>query len=155
MLFVCLGNIVRSPLAEGLFNSYSAMEGLSDVLIADSAGTSGWHVGEQPDRRMLRVASENNIFYSHRSRQITLADLDLFDLIVAMDRENFAAIFAMAKNDEQRQKVHLLMEWGTASGRTMNVPDPYYGNKDGFIEVFHMIERSVRALLDQLKNDHS
>jgi protein-tyrosine phosphatase len=150
LLFVCLGNIVRSPLAEALFAAETQKLGLDSRFSADSAGVSGWHVGESPDPRMLRVAAAHGVHYSHRSRQVSGRDLEHFDLVVAMDRENYADLHSLAFNQEQLDKIHMLREWDPMGGPLLSVPDPYYGGIDGFEEVYATIERSVQGLAQAL-----
>jgi len=152
VLFVCLGNIVRSPLAEGLFHHYVSTLEISAVLTADSAGTSAWHVGERPDQRMAKVAAQHGIHYDHRARQINFHDLDKYDLLIAMDEDNLREIRAMVTKDEQNRKMHLLREWDDNATKNLNVPDPYYDNKEGFLEVFYLVDRSVRELVKSLGN---
>jgi protein-tyrosine phosphatase len=150
LLFVCLGNIVRSPLAEALFIQETQKMGLDGRFSADSAGVSGWHVGEAPDPRMVRVAAAHGLLYDHRSRQVSARDLENFDLVIAMDRENYGDLRSLAANQEQIDKIHMLREWDPMGGPLLSVPDPYYGGIDGFEEVFATIERSVQGLAQAL-----
>jgi protein-tyrosine phosphatase len=153
--FVCLGNIVRSPLAEGLFVQQAIQAGLAEQFVVDSAGTSDWHVGDAPDARMRRVAARRGLIYDHRSRQFRRQDLDTFDLILAMDRDNRDDLLDLARTSDQRAKIHLLREFDPDGGANASVPDPYYGGLDDFDEVYLTIERSVRGLLAALKNGRS
>jgi protein-tyrosine phosphatase len=150
LLFVCLGNIVRSPLAEALFIQETQKMGLGSRFSADSAGVSGWHVGEAPDPRMVRVAAARGLLYDHRSRQVSARDLENFDLVIAMDRENYGDLRSLAANQEQIYKIHMLREWDPMGGPLLSVPDPYYGGIDGFEEVFATIVRSVQGLVQAL-----
>jgi protein-tyrosine phosphatase len=150
ILFVCLGNIVRSPLAQALFEYYLTRQGHEHRFTADSAGTSTWHAGEYPDRRMLQVAAGNGIKYSHRARQVTTQDLDKFDMLVAMDRDNFEDLKSMAKTPKQQGKIYMLRRWDPQGGDGLSVPDPFYGGTEGFEEVYQVIDRSVQELLKEL-----
>lgn len=155
ILFICLGNIVRSPLAEALFIRYASEENLDGLFTVDSAGTSRGHVGEMPDDRMLRVASLHGLSYTHQARQIKPTDLDDFDLLITMDRDNYSDVLALAKNSGQQRKVHMLREWDPHGGEFSSVPDPYYGGKEGFNEVYQVIDRSVQNLVGKLKDAYS
>ena len=151
ILFVCLGNIIRSPLAARLFERAAQEAGVDDKYEVDSAGTGDWHKGETPDERMLRTAARRGFKYTHRARQLKPADLDDFDLIVPMDLENKADIEALARKPSQRAKVHLLREFDAQADGAMGVPDPWYGGPSGFEDVYDIVERSVRSLLDSLE----
>lgn len=149
--FVCLGNIVRSPLAENLFLYFAEKAGVAEKHIVDSAGTGAWHIGEPPDLRMRRVAARHGLDYEGRARQFKPTDFDRFDLIVAMDMENRADLVRLARSPEHREKIHLMREFDTFGGPRVSVPDPYYEGIDGFEEVFQIIERSCRGLLTTLE----
>jgi len=151
--FVCLGNIVRSPLAEHLFMHKAREKGLAGLVQADSAGTSAWHVGEAPDARMRQVAARHGIVYDGRAHQFKPSDFDRYDLVVAMDTENRNHLLKIARSQEDQQKIHTLREFDPAGGPKAPVPDPYYGGIDGFEEVYQVIERSVKGLLDSLDLD--
>lgn len=148
--FVCMGNIVRSPLAEFLFMEHVREAGLEEKYAAGSAGTISYHTGEAPDPRMVRVAASRGKTYTHRARQFLLPDLDQYDLIMAMDRDNRSDLIGMTRSEQQRQKIHLLREFDPAGGK--DVPDPYYDGQESFIEVYEMIDRSTRALLEALES---
>lgn len=149
--FVCLGNIVRSPLAENMFRHLSGQVGLSHKYVVDSAGTSGWHVGEQPDRRMRRVAAGHGFNYDGRARQFKQSDFDDFDLVIAMDSSNRSDLQRMARDDAQAAKIHLMREFDPEGSPSAPVPDPYYGGIDGFEDVFQIVRRSCQGLLDALE----
>ena len=151
LCFVCLGNIVRSPLAENLFLHLAEQQGVAHKYQADSAGTSSWHIGESPDTRMRRVAARHGLSYSGRARQFQESDLDRFDLVLAMDRNNYAELLRQARSDQQRKKIRLLREFDPLGGPRAEVPDPYYGGLDGFEETYQVVERSCRGLLDALE----
>jgi len=150
--FVCLGNIVRSPLAENLFLHLAEQAELDHKFDADSAGTSAWHVGEQPDRRMRRVAADHGFKYAGRARQFKQGDFDEFDLIIAMDSDNRSNLSKLARSEDERDKIHLMREFDPQSNPTAPVPDPYYGGIDGFEDVFQIVRRSCQGLLDALES---
>ncbi len=149
--FVCLVNIVRSPLAENLFIHLADQTGVAGSYEVDSAGTSAWHIGEPPDSRMRREAARHGLRYDGRSRQFQHRDLDRYDLILAMDKENHDDLSNMARTPEQGAKIHLLRDYDPRGGANLSVPDPYYAGRDAFEEVYVIIERSVRGLLQQLE----
>lgn len=151
LCFVCLGNIVRSPLAENLFLHLAEQEDVAAKYEADSAGTGAWHVGESPDSRMRRVASRHGLVYDGHARQFTSSDLDSFDLILAMDRDNWAHLMSLARSSEHTAKIRLLRDFDPQGDQYASVPDPYYGGMDGFEKVYGIVERSVRGLLDALE----
>ena len=149
LLFVCLGNICRSPAAEGVFLHLLAREGLEDQFVVDSAGTGSWHVGKPADRRMLAAADKRGIVLPSRARQIEAADLGRFDRILTMDNDNLAAVQALAPGTEQA-----LIEPITRHCRqfgSLEVPDPYYGGEDGFEQVLDLLEDACGGLLDRLR----
>lgn len=152
ILFVCLGNIVRSPLAENMFRQLAEEAGVAERYQVDSAGTGSWHVGEAPDSRMVRVAAQRGLNYSGRARQLERRDLDQFDLLIAMDRDNRAMLYSLARKTGHQDKIHLLREFDPKGKPDSEVPDPYYGGQEGFNKVFDIIERSCRSLLEQLEN---
>ena len=151
--FVCLGNIVRSPLAENLFIYQAEKIGVAEEYQVDSAGLSAWHLGESPDSRMRRVAARHGIRYDGSARQFLRDDFDRFDLIIAMDSENYRELSMMARTPEQQEKIHLLREFDPLGGVDRSVPDPYYEGQLAFEEVFFIVERSVRGLLLNLEGD--
>ncbi|MEA3350724.1 MAG: low molecular weight protein-tyrosine-phosphatase [Chloroflexota bacterium] len=149
--FVCLGNIVRSPLAENMFRHLAEQAELEHKYQIDSAGTSSYHVGERPDRRMRRVAAQHGFEYDGYSRQFTRRDFAKFDLIVAMDTSNRASLRKLATGIDDRAKIHLMREFDPRGDPNSPVPDPYYGGIDGFENVYSIVERSCRGLLDALE----
>ncbi|MCA9736925.1 MAG: low molecular weight protein-tyrosine-phosphatase [Gemmatimonadota bacterium] len=152
VLFVCLGNICRSPLAEGVFRHLVAERGLAEEFDIDSAGTGGWHVGEPADPRSQQVAEAHGIELTCRARRLDADDLERFEWILAMDRENLGAIRRLAAEaDAAGARLHLLREFDPEAGTDLEVPDPYYGGEDGFETVYAMVHRACVGLLDELQ----
>lgn len=151
ILFVCLGNICRSPMAEGAFNHLLQGKGLEMKYLCDSAGTSAFHIGEQPDRRMRETALRHGISLNHAAQQLTKEDLNDFDYVVAMDEANKKDIERLMFSG-QRAKVLMLREFDEQKD-SLNVPDPYYGGADGFEEVYDICTRSCEAFLDYLEEN--
>ncbi|MDV6332377.1 low molecular weight protein-tyrosine-phosphatase [Asticcacaulis sp. 201] len=148
ILFVCLGNICRSPLAEGVFRAQVETAGATDRFSIDSAGCGGWHAGEQPDTRAIQTAARHGIDISaQRARQIQIDDFDRFDLILGLDRDNVRHLTAM-RPDTARAKVALYLD--EALGLSKNVPDPYYGGLSDFETVYALCEKASAGLLKQL-----
>jgi protein-tyrosine phosphatase len=152
ILFVCLGNIVRSPLAENMFRHLAEQEGLGDKYEVDSAGTSAYHVGESPDPRMRRVAAGRGFEYTGRARQVSRSDLEDFDLVIPMDSSNRDALLELTRNQGQEDKLYLMRQFDPQGGPEAPVPDPYYGGIDGFENVFNIVQRSCQGLLDALES---
>ena len=151
ILFVCMGNICRSPLAEGIFNHLAAQAGHAHEFEVDSCGTGGWHVGELPDPRSRAVAQKHGLTLHHRARQFQRSDFNNFDLIIAMDRESKSDLLSFSGlKPEQAAKVKLLLEWEPQADGDLDVPDPYYGGLEGFEHVYQMIERSAQKLLESI-----
>ncbi|MEA2283438.1 MAG: low molecular weight protein-tyrosine phosphatase [Solirubrobacteraceae bacterium] len=153
ILFVCMGNICRSPTAEGVMRRLLREAGLDDAVEIDSAGTGGWHAGEPPDARAAEAAGRRGIVLEGAARQVTAADFEAFDLLVAMDRENLRELLALAPDEEAAEKVRLLREFDPASADAgdLDVPDPYYGGERGFERVLDLVEAACRGLLDELR----
>jgi protein-tyrosine phosphatase len=145
VLFVCLGNICRSPTAEGVMRRLVRDEGLEGRIEIDSAGTGGWHVGAPPDARATEAAARRGIELSGSARRVEPRDFDRFDLIVAMDAENRRDLLALAPDDAARAKVRMLRPGD------LDVPDPYYGGEDGFEEVLDLVEEAARELLAEIR----
>jgi protein-tyrosine phosphatase len=154
VLFVCLGNICRSPTAEGVMRALLTRERVDGVEV-DSAGTGAWHVGEPPDARATAAARGRGIELSGAARQVTRADFDRFDLLLAMDGENLRALRRLAPDGDASGRVRLLREYdATAYARgELDVPDPYYGGAHGFDAVLDMVETACAGLLAQLRRD--
>ena len=151
ILFVCMGNICRSPTAEGVMRRLLRDAGLEGVEV-ESAGTGGWHAGEPPDERAAMAASRRGVTLEGAARQVKVADFRRFDLLIALDRANLRELLAIAPDDEGAEKVRLLREFDPASGGgDLDVPDPYYGGDRGFETVLDMVETACRELLDELR----
>ncbi len=146
ILMVCTGNICRSPLAEGLFLQKADARGVAARFEVDSAGTGDWHVGEPTDARIRRIAARHGITLSGRARQVTLADLRRFDHLICMDESHRAELMRLGA---PQRKLRLLLE-ADPSTSIREVPDPYYGGRDGFETVYRLIDAACEALLDEL-----
>lgn len=143
---VCLGNICRSPLAEGIMKSKLP----SDYKV-DSAGTGGWHAGELPDKRSISIAKEKGIDITYqRARKFTKRDFEDFDSIFVMDNSNYKTILALAPNDNVKSKVKLILN-EIYPNKNLDVPDPYYGGQDGFENVFNLLELACEEIARKLK----
>jgi protein-tyrosine phosphatase len=153
LLFVCLGNICRSPTAEGTMRTLVREAGLEDQIELDSAGTGGWHVGSAPDERATAAAADRGVVLEGAARRVRLEDFDDFDLILAMDSANLGDLRAFAPDSEGRAKVHLLREFDPASDGAddLDVPDPYYGDGDGFERVLDLVQAACAGLLVQVR----
>jgi len=154
LLFVCLGNICRSPTAEGVMRSLVRREGLEGHIELDSAGTGAWHIGSSPDDRARRAAAGRGVELGGRARQVQPEDFEGFDLVLAMDRENQRLLRALARDERERSKVRLLREFDPASARAgeLEVPDPYYGAPGGFEEVLDLVEAACEGLLGEIRS---
>ena len=153
ILFVCMGNICRSPTAEAVMRGLLRAEGLGQVVAIDSAGTGGWHAGDPPDARAVAAARSRDLVVEGAARQVTAEDFGRFDLVLAMDRENERELLARAPDDEARAKVRLLREFDPAAvaAGDLDVPDPYYGGPHGFDRVLDLVEAACRGLLDEVR----
>jgi len=153
VLFVCMGNICRSPTAQGVFEHLVAGEGLTSLIQIDSAGTHAYHVGEPPDVRATQAAKKRNIeLGSQRARRVTGDDFLDFDYVLAMDRNNYDDLITLCPTEHQ-SKLHLFLEFATGLGED-EVPDPYYGGITGFERVLDMIERASQGLLAEIRQQH-
>lgn len=150
ILFVCLGNICRSPLAEGLFAHHVKNQGLESEIFTDSCGTGNWHEGELPDPRMRKTAEKNGIVLTHRARQISLNDFEEFDYILVMDHQNMKDVLNL--NQHAGSKVKLVSEFHE-DYKNQIVPDPYFGDQNGFDEVFEMLNSITEKLVHHLKHN--
>ncbi len=143
---VCLGNICRSPLAEGIMRSK-----LTKDFVVDSAGTGSWHAGELPDKRSISTAKNRGLdITNQRARQFKKSDFDIFDHIFVMDNSNYKDVLALAPNEEAKSKVKLILN-ELFPGENVDVPDPYYGGQDGFENVFDMLDQACEEIARKLK----
>jgi protein-tyrosine phosphatase len=149
-----LGNICRSPTAEGIMRKLVHDAGLDAKIEIDSAGTGSWHVGELPDPRTRAAAAKRGYDLTHRARQFTSADFDRFDLVVAMDRENLARLLQLGRGDAAT-KLRLLRSFDREADEGAEVPDPYAGGSDGFEHVLDLCERACRGLLAHVAGELS
>lgn len=152
LLFVCLGNICRSPSAENIMRHLIEEEGLADQIVCDSAGTSSYHVGSAPDRRMQSAARKKGIKLLGQSRQFTRADFHDFDLILAMDNDNYRNILSLDRKDEYGDKVKMMCDYAE-NFRDTEVPDPYYGGDSGFDYVIDLLLDACDGLLTEVKKE--
>ncbi len=145
VLMVCLGNICRSPLAEGILKSKVD----KNRIHVDSAGTAGWHSGNRPDERSIEVARLHQIdISSQKSRKFEIVDFDNFDYIFVMDQSNYQDVLALARDNNDEQKVHLILE--SSENTLEDVPDPYYGGDDGFEHVYQMLNEACENIKNKL-----
>jgi len=152
ILFVCLGNICRSPMAEGVFRRVAEEEGLIDRFEIDSAGLGDWHIGQAPDHRAQKAARSRGVDISDQSaRQVVDEDFDRFDLLLVMDRSNYAELKARAPH-EARAKIRPFLDFAPQAG-TSDVPDPFFGGAEGFDHALDLIEAASRGLLASLAGE--
>lgn len=151
ILFVCLGNICRSPAADGIMHKLVEEEGLDQIISIDSAGTYGGHAGDLPDARMRHHARRRGYELHHRSRKVKPDDFDDFDLILAMDDANYDNLFRLAPSSEARQKIRRMTDF-CQKIPVDHVPDPYYEGADGFERVLDILEDACSGLLSVIKN---
>lgn len=144
---VCLGNICRSPIAEGIL-TYKTKNLNVNV---DSAGTAGYHIGSPPDERSIEIASKYDVdLKNQRARQFNQNDFNKFDIIYAMDKNNYAHLIALAQNEKERNKIHMILN-ELNPGLFESVPDPYYRGKHGFLEVYQMLEKACEKIANQIE----
>lgn len=152
LLFICLGNICRSPAAEGITKKMLAERGMADSIAVDSAGIGGWHVGQLPDSRMRRHGAAHGYTFNSRARQFCAADFSRFSHIVVMDDENYKAITRMATTEADRRKVLRMADFLRRHPAQTSIPDPYYGGESGFELVIELLEDACEGLLDHITN---
>jgi len=153
VLFVCMGNICRSPTAEGVFTKLVKEAGLEDAIRIDSAGTHGYHVGASPDERARETAITRGIDMGHlQARQVLPKDVDEFDYVLTMDRGNFENTMGLSTG-ENRDRIHMFMDFAENRPEA-EVPDPYYGGPEGFENVFDMVEEAAAGLLAHIRSQH-
>jgi protein-tyrosine phosphatase len=152
VLMVCLGNICRSPLAEGILKQKFKRNNIEGFV--DSAGTAAYHAGEKPDPRSIEIANKYGIDIKNQTaRKFKVEDFDLFDKIFVMDSENLADIKKVARNQQDIQKVEMILNQ-SLPGKNLPVPDPYYGGKDGFENVYSLLDNACEAIVEQIKNNN-
>ena len=150
LLFVCLGNICRSPAAEGIMKKMISDEGLEDKVFVDSAGTSNWNEGNTPDERMRTHGSKRGYDFCSEARTFKSSDFNKFDYILVMDNNNFMNVKKLAKSDDDVSKIHRMTDFSINFSQD-HVPDPYYGGDDGFELVMNLLEDACRGLLKEVK----
>ncbi|MGW5043322.1 low molecular weight protein-tyrosine-phosphatase [Streptomyces griseoluteus] len=149
--FVCTGNICRSPMAESVFRARVAEAGLDGLIEADSAGTGGWHEGDTADPRTVSVLDEHGYGTEHIARQFQSSWFGRLDLVIALDTGHLKALRRLAPTEEDARKVRLLRSYDPSAGADLDVPDPYYGGRDGFEECLEMVEGASAGLLDSVR----
>jgi protein-tyrosine phosphatase len=154
LCFVCLGNICRSPIGEGVMRHLLEQAGLADVVEVDSAGTAGYHSGESPDRRARAAGRRFGVEVGGQARQFKRGDFQRFDYVLAMDRSNFDDLVELAPDAEARGKLHLLRSFDPASSTGASVPDPYYGGDEDFDDVVQICLAACAPLLERLRREH-
>jgi protein-tyrosine phosphatase len=153
VLMVCMGNICRSPLAQGLFERRVEEAGLTHQIATDSAGTHAYHVGNPPDPRSQQTALRHGIdLSSQRARKVAVSDFEKFDYVMAMDNDNHALLYAQCP-EEHRHKLRLFLEFAPQLAET-EVPDPYYGGDSGFEDVYRLLDVAVEGLMADIKTRH-
>lgn len=151
IMFVCLGNICRSPLAHAVFEDMVNRARINNKFEIESSGTAAYHVGELPDKRMRATAQSHGVSMTHRARHFHESDLDTYDMILAMDKENLSNILLLTDQPKHIQKVQLFRDFDGYDGSTgAEVPDPYYGGPEGFENVFQIVHRTAANLLTTL-----
>ena len=150
LLFICLGNICRSPAADGIMHHLVEGRGLADDFYIDSAGIGSWHVGQLPDYRMRRCGERHGYVFDHRARQFSAADFDRFDLIAVMDHENYHDVARQARSAADRQKIIRMSDYLRHHPGQQTVPDPYYGDDRDFEFAVELLEDACEGLLDEL-----
>ena len=151
ILFVCLGNICRSPAAEGIMNHLLKVENLEYLAETDSAGIGPWHVGQLPDERMRRHGRRHGYQFDSIARQFSASDFDRFDLIVGMDSENVRNLTSRARSSNDRRKIVCMADYLTHHPKHKSIPDPYYGNDRDFELVIELLEDACQGLLDSIR----
>jgi protein-tyrosine phosphatase len=152
--FVCLGNICRSPTAEGIMIELVRIQGLDDSISIDSAGTESWHAGKGADSRSQATANNRGVQLPSRSRQFKEADFSKFDYVIAMDASNLSNLAAIAPGSVAPKNLSMLREYDLTNPGTFDVPDPYYGGSNGFETVYDLCETACQGLLEHIRREH-
>ncbi|MDO5666104.1 MAG: low molecular weight protein-tyrosine-phosphatase [Bacteroidia bacterium] len=152
VLFVCLGNICRSPAAEGIMKKMVFDNHLEEDIFVDSAGTSGWHEGELPDNRMRKHGQRRGYDFCSRSRKFKYSDFETFDYIIVMDDDNYRNVKKLAKTEEDIAKIHRMTDFSNKFSHP-HIPDPYYGDSSGFELVMDLLEDACENLLNKIKSE--
>lgn len=155
LCFVCLGNICRSPTAEGIMRHLVSQQGLDGLVDVESAGTGTWHLGEPADSRARATAKARGVTLDRRAQQFTRDSFDRFDYVLVMDEDIQQTIRRLSPAKEDHEKVHVLRDFDPDSPRGSRVPDPYYGGPDGFEDVFDICDAACRGLLAHLRAHHA
>lgn len=161
ILFVCSGNICRSPLAHTLFENLVKERGLSALYEVESAGTTGYHVGDNADPRMRRTAAKHGVRIDHVARQLSRQDLAEYDMLLVMDRDNYRSVDRMLGNRDEGDRLRYFRDFDPAASShparspEAEVPDPYYGGPEGFERVFQIVKRTSEGLLDHLERERA
>lgn len=153
VLFVCLGNICRSPAAENLMNDLICRSGLDAQITCDSAGTAGYHIGSPPDQRMVAAAAHRGLVFTGHARQLEPVDLREFDLILAMDRQNYQSILHLDPDRQYHHKIKMMCEF-CRNHNDREVPDPYYGGAEGFDYVIDLLIDGCAGLLQYIRTNY-
>ncbi len=154
--FVCLGNICRSPLAQGVFEALVTKENCQNLVHIESAGTGNWHVGKPPDKRMQATARKNGVVLNSLARQFQSDDFDRFDIVIAMDQSNLMDLSALCSPSTAKKKLRLFRSFDPEhiSTQPLDVPDPYYGGDEGFDNVFNIVNRTSPKILEFIKTNY-
>jgi protein-tyrosine phosphatase len=155
LCFVCLGNICRSPTAEGIMRTLVSQQGLDGYIDVESAGTGTWHLGELADSRARATAKARGVTLDRRAQQFSRESFDRFDYVLVMDEDIQKTIRRLSPAKEDHEKVHVLRDFDPASPKGSRVPDPYYGGPDGFEDVFDICDAACRGLLAHLRASHA
>ena len=150
ILFVCTGNICRSPLAQAVFDHFISQRGLSGLFESESAGTHGYHVGDNADPRMRACAKRHGVKLDHAARKLQAGDIDYYDLLLAMDSEHLAWLYRLDHDHSASARIRLYREFDSEQGQGSDVPDPYYGSSADFEEVWQIVESCTQALIATL-----
>ncbi|MBP3253175.1 MAG: low molecular weight phosphotyrosine protein phosphatase [Bacteroidales bacterium] len=150
LLFVCLGNICRSPAAEGILKHILKQNNAEDRVLVDSAGIGGWHTGQLPDRRMIACGRKNGYEFNSRARKLSPKDFERFDYIIVMDEDNYADALNICPEKAYRKKIHKISEYFNVYSSYDKVPDPYYGDEDDFQTAVNLLQDACTAIVEEL-----